>query len=285
MRETDWTKVLGWPGYRVYRHEINEPAKTLKLWVRRKRGNRKLVCSGCGRKLAEAYDVYEREVRDLPCFEFRTTVVIELYRVRCPDCGVKTEKVPQLPSKAPFSKRFEEAVGLACESAPVRRVARQFALSPNTVRAIDLRYLKRWAPRRRKPALRQMGIDEMYLDEAAKQFQSEMELNAQHSQSLYQLAYIRLQQHQAPEASRLLAQVIKQDPSNSDAHYQLGKALLEQGDVSEATRELETSVQLRPTDYGYFQLSNAYARTGRSDDASRALEKFEKLKPKNAAVP
>jgi hypothetical protein len=41
--------------------------------------------------------------------------VIELYRVRCPDCGVKTEKVPQLPSKAPFSKRFEEAVGLACE--------------------------------------------------------------------------------------------------------------------------------------------------------------------------
>jgi len=31
MRETDWTKVLGWPGYRVYRHEIIEEAKTLKL--------------------------------------------------------------------------------------------------------------------------------------------------------------------------------------------------------------------------------------------------------------
>jgi len=168
MRETDWTKVLGWPGYRVYRHEINESAKTLKLWVRRKRGNRKLVCSWCGRKLSAAYDTYEREVRDLPCFEFRTTVVIELYRVGCPDCGVKTEKVPQLPSKAPFSKRFEEAVGLACESAPVRRVARQFGLSPSTVRAIDLRYLKRWAARRRKPVLRQMGIDEMYLGKKQK---------------------------------------------------------------------------------------------------------------------
>ena len=168
MRETDWTKILGWPGYRVYRHEINEEAKTLKLWVRRKRGNRKLVCSGCGRKLSEVYDTYEREVRDLPCFEFRTTVVIELYRVRCPDCGVKTEKVPQLPSKAPFSKRFEEAVGLACESAAVRRVARQFGLSPSTVRAIDIRYLKRWAASRRKPALRQMGIDEMYLGKKHK---------------------------------------------------------------------------------------------------------------------
>jgi len=41
-----------------------------------------------------------------------------------------TKRVPadaflvQLPSKAPFSKRFEEAVGLACESAAVRPVAR-----------------------------------------------------------------------------------------------------------------------------------------------------------------
>ena len=77
------------------------------------------------------------------------------------DC--RNQIVRRLPSKAPFSKRFEEAVGQGCESAPLRRVARQFGLSPSTVRAIDLRYLKRWAASRRKPALRQMGIDEMYL--------------------------------------------------------------------------------------------------------------------------
>jgi len=167
VRENEWTKVLGWPGHRVYQHEIDE-AKALKLWVRRKRGNRKLVCSGCGRKLSQVHDLYEREVRDLPCFEYRTTVVIELYRVRCPDCGIKTEKVPQLPSKAPFSKRFEEAVGLACESAAVRRVAQQFGLAGSTMRALDLRYLKRWAEARRKPALRQMGIDEIHLGKEQK---------------------------------------------------------------------------------------------------------------------
>jgi transposase len=168
MRENDWTKVLGWPGYRVYQHEINERAKTLKLWVRRKRGNRKLVCSGCGRKFTDAYDSYEREVRDLPWSEYRTTVVVELYRVHCPDCGLKAEKVPLLPSKAPFSQRFEDAVGLACESAAARRVARQFGLAASTVRAIDLRYLKRWAAGRRKPALRQMGVDEIYLGKKQK---------------------------------------------------------------------------------------------------------------------
>src|ERR1700730_14334803 len=168
MSESEWTKILGWPGYRVYRSEINEAAKTLRLWVRRKRGNRKLVCSGCGQEVKEIAEVYEREVRDLPWSEYRTTLVIELYRVRCPGCGVKAEKVPLLPSKARFSKRFEEAVGQACESAAVRRVARQFGLAASTVRAIDLRYLQRWVQGRRRPALRQMGVDEIFLGKRQK---------------------------------------------------------------------------------------------------------------------
>jgi len=166
--DNEFTRILSWPGYRVYRHEIDEKAKTLQLWVRRKRGNRKIECGGCGRKFTEIYDIGERAVRDLPWSEFRVTVFIEVYRVKCPDCGVKREKVPLLPGKAPFSKRFEDAVGLACESAPARRVARQFGLAESTVRAIDLRYLERWDRARRKPALRQMGVDEIHLGKKQK---------------------------------------------------------------------------------------------------------------------
>jgi len=168
MSESEWTKILGWPGYRVYRSEINEEVKTLRRWVRRKRGNRKLECSGCGRRIKEIAEVYEREVRDLPWSEYRTTVVIELDRVFCPDCGIKAEKIALLPSKAPLSKRFEEAVGQACESAAVRRVARQFGLAASTVRAMDLRYLQRWARGRRRPGLRQRGVDEIYLGKKQK---------------------------------------------------------------------------------------------------------------------
>ena len=141
----------------MYRSEIDEKAKTLNLWVRRKRGNQRIVCSGCGRRCHAIHAVVEREVRDLPCIEHRTTVFVELYRVKCPDCGPKIEKVDQVMGKSPFSKRFEGAVGLACESAAMRRVAHQFGLAESTVRAIDLRYLERWSAARQKPALKQMS--------------------------------------------------------------------------------------------------------------------------------
>jgi len=162
LRENDFTKILAWPGYRVYRHEIHEEDKTMRLWVHRKRCNRWLECTGCGRKFLDYYDCREREVRDLPWGEFRASVVVEVYRVRCPDCGVKVEKIRQLPSKAPYSKRFEEDVGKACESAAARQVARRMGLAESTVRAIDLRYLERWEASRRKPPLRHMGVDEIY---------------------------------------------------------------------------------------------------------------------------
>ncbi len=149
---------------------MDEQAKTLKLWVRRKKGGLKLICSGCGQHVSAGriQEVCEREVRDLPCFEYSTTVVVETYRVKCPRCGFRAEKVAQLPSKAPYSKRFEEAVGQACESAAARQVARRMGLAESTARAIDLRYLERWEASRRRPPLRQMGIDELYRGKKGK---------------------------------------------------------------------------------------------------------------------
>jgi len=70
--DNEFTRILQWPGYRVYRQKIDEHKQILELWVRRKRGNRKLECSGCGRKFTEAYDCNHRVVRDLPWSTFKT---------------------------------------------------------------------------------------------------------------------------------------------------------------------------------------------------------------------
>jgi transposase len=168
LTDQEFTKILDWPGYRVYRREIDEATRMLKLWVRRKRGNVTFICSRCGGRAPKIEEVRERSVRDLPWRKYQAIVFVEFYRVRCPKCGLKVEEVPQLPSKAPFSKDFEDAVGLACESAAARQVARQFQLPASTVRAIDLRYLERWEAARKKPALVQMGVDEIYLGKKQK---------------------------------------------------------------------------------------------------------------------
>ncbi|MBL8209461.1 MAG: transposase family protein [Bryobacterales bacterium] len=111
--------------------------------------------------MATIHELVQCEIRDLPWSEYKATVVVELCRLRCPDCGPRIERVAQLPSKAPFSKRFEEAVGGACEGASAIQVAKRFGLSPSTVRAIDLRCLERWAASRRKPTLKHLGVDEL----------------------------------------------------------------------------------------------------------------------------
>src|SRR5277367_5970053 len=116
MEKRDLTRLLGWPGYRVYRYEVEEAAKTLKIWVRKKPVHRGFECSGCGRRVHAVVATWEREVADLDCFEFRTTVVVEVHRLNCAECGPKVEKIEQVPSKAPYTRRFEDQVGEACES-------------------------------------------------------------------------------------------------------------------------------------------------------------------------
>jgi transposase len=168
VEKRDFTRLLGWPGYRVYRYELDEPSRKLKLWVRKKPIHRGFECSGCGRRVHGVIATWEREVADLDCFEFRTTVVVEVHRLDCVSCGPKVERIEQLPSKAPYTRRFEDRIGQACESAAARRVARQFGLPESTVRAIDLRYLERWAAKRRKAPLKHMGVDEIHMGKKDK---------------------------------------------------------------------------------------------------------------------
>jgi tetratricopeptide (TPR) repeat protein len=118
------------------------------------------------------------------------------------------------------------------------------------------------------------------LDTSADQFQQELSVNPGYIPAEYQLGYVQLQLHQADAAIPLLQDVVSRQPNHSDAHYELGKALLEQGKLKDAIQDLETSIRLHPTDYAYYQLSVAYRREGRPNDADQAMLMYEKLKPR-----
>ena len=55
--------------------------------------------------------------------------MVEVHRLRCPDCGVRVEKIEPLPSKAPFSKRLEEIAGRGLGRMISPGQIQQFALS------------------------------------------------------------------------------------------------------------------------------------------------------------
>jgi len=118
------------------------------------------------------------------------------------------------------------------------------------------------------------------LDTSADEFQQELSVNPGYIPAEYQLGYVRLEMHEADTAIPLLQDVVSRQPNHSDAHYELGKALLEQGKLKDAIQDLETSIHLHPTDYAYYQLSVAYRREGRANDAEQAMVMYQKLKPK-----
>jgi tetratricopeptide (TPR) repeat protein len=119
------------------------------------------------------------------------------------------------------------------------------------------------------------------LDDAVREFRAELQAHPADAKAKYHVAYGLLMQQQKDQAFALLNEVVRDKPDYADAQYQLGKMLLERGDVKGAIERLEIAVRLDPSkDYSYFQLSAAYRRDGRLDDAQHALQDYQKLKEK-----
>ena len=163
MPEAIVTRVLRLAGYEVAASEMEETTNTLTLWVRPAGREPYYACGGCGISIRDVHSSTERRLRDLPWGTWQVWLVIEVHRVRCPRCGVRTERLPFVTGKAHYTTRLEAVIARECEAAPVSRVALAWHLPPETVRRMDKRVLRRWAAGRPRQPLRYLGVDEIYL--------------------------------------------------------------------------------------------------------------------------
>jgi len=163
MPEAIVTRLLRLAGYAVYAHEFDETTSRLTLWVRQAAAEPYYACGGCGISVRDVHSWSERRVRDLPWGTWQVWLGLEVHRVRCRRCGVRTERLPFVTGKAHATTRLEAAIARDCEAAPVSRVARAWHLPPETVRRLDKRVLRRWAAGRPRTPLRFLGVDEIYL--------------------------------------------------------------------------------------------------------------------------
>ena len=123
MPQESLSRILGLPGYGVVHWEADDSTNKLALWVRQTAREPYYTCGGCGIGTRYVRDWKERRVRDLPWGPWSVWLVVEVHRVVCRRCGVRTEQLPFLVGKAPRTARLEAAVARDCEAAPVSRVA------------------------------------------------------------------------------------------------------------------------------------------------------------------
>jgi transposase len=162
MPEEIVSRILRLTGYEAERCEWDEARAKVTVWVRQNVADPYYTCRKCHVGSREVHSRKSRKVRDLPWGEWKVWLVVTVHRVRCRRCGVRTEEIPFLEGKSPFTRRFAEAVARDCEDAAAHRVAARWGLSSSTVRRIDKRALAQWSAGRTRRRLRWMGVDEIF---------------------------------------------------------------------------------------------------------------------------
>jgi len=108
------------------------------------------------------YDRRVRRVRDLPSAGFRIVLELEVRRVACRNCGsVKRERLDFLADNPHFTKRFAFYVGRRCQQASIRDVAKELRLGWDTVKTLEMQYMRAQIKRAGTPGPQAIGIDEI----------------------------------------------------------------------------------------------------------------------------
>jgi tetratricopeptide (TPR) repeat protein len=123
-------------------------------------------------------------------------------------------------------------------------------------------------------------------DEAAKEFQTELENVSDNAQAMTYLADCKVQLGQMSEALPLAEKAVKLDPRIAKAHMDLGVIYQDQGRQVDALRELTLAVKLMPQDSNiHWRLARLYQAMGRREDAKMEFEKTSNLhKAENESI-
>jgi transposase len=108
------------------------------------------------------YDRRRRRVRDLHCADHRIYLDLEVRRVDCRRCGaVKRERLDFLVENALHTKRFALYVGRRCRNGTIRDVAAELRLDWQTVKRLEMDYMREQIRRVGTPGPKVIGIDEI----------------------------------------------------------------------------------------------------------------------------
>lgn len=156
----------GWEGYRVgtvarfAAGELSAESATAEVLIELIRQPGRMICSGCGQTCAHIHDWEERWVRDLPLLDAQTHLCLQRFRVACPTCGPKLERLSWLLPWSRVTLRLAESVARLCQVLPIKHVAEFYGLGWDAVKGIDKEWLERTLGEPDLSNLTQLALDE-----------------------------------------------------------------------------------------------------------------------------
>jgi tetratricopeptide (TPR) repeat protein len=114
-------------------------------------------------------------------------------------------------------------------------------------------------------------------EEAKQEFEEELKVNPRNAGAEYVLGEIARQARDFPQAIEHFTRASRLDPTLGDAFIGLGKSLVSAGRIADAIAPLEDAVKLQPENpVAHYQLSFAYRRTGRTQEADKEIVAYRK---------
>jgi tetratricopeptide (TPR) repeat protein len=114
-------------------------------------------------------------------------------------------------------------------------------------------------------------------NEAIHEFRLELQRDPQNVNSMLEIAAVEYQQD-SQDGLKYSEKAVQLAPSLPFAHYMLGMLRLDTGDAAGAVPELEIVRRAFPKQASiYYSLGNAYARSGRKEEAARVRAEFVRL--------
>jgi tetratricopeptide (TPR) repeat protein len=119
------------------------------------------------------------------------------------------------------------------------------------------------------------------VEDARAEFQAELKVDPSNAGAEYILGELSRQAQQWNDAIEHFSRATKLDAGFADAFLGLGFSLNAAGRYAEAIPPLEAEVRLRPANpTGHYQLTVAYGKTGRKQDAEREMALFQQASEK-----
>jgi transposase len=121
----------------------------------------RLLRCPCGRQVRASYDRRRRRWRHLDLSTHRLWLVYDIRRLRCPDCGVRTEEVSWSRPGARHTRDFEDTVLWLAARTDRTSVATLLRCAWETVTAIINRTVDELLDERRLGEIYRIGVDEI----------------------------------------------------------------------------------------------------------------------------